>query len=81
MTKVRQTEDSRRLALYFRTALKEAKDEQRLSLREIQKRSGIIFVNVHNILTGKNTNPTMATMVKLADALGYILQIKLVEKE
>jgi transcriptional regulator with XRE-family HTH domain len=49
--------------------LKAIRDKRGVTLRELQTRSGVHFVTIHEIEAGKR-NPRLSTLRKLAKALG-----------
>ena len=59
--------------------LKRARQDRRLSLSEISRRSGIDLASLSRLEAGKNPNPTFETLSRYADALGLRLELSLVE--
>ena len=50
------------------TILKNKRKELGLTVKELEKKSGVTFVEINNIELSKN-KPTAKTLLKLADAL------------
>ena len=57
----------------FSELLLEAMDEERISVRELSKESGISTSVIQNMRSMKPTNITMKTMASLLKPLGYQL--------
>ena len=53
--------------------LKEYRRKQALSQEQLAKNAEVTYTTLIKIESGRNTNPTLKTIVKLADALGVSL--------
>ena len=53
--------------------LKEHRKKQSLSQEQLAKNAEITYTTLIKIESGRNTNPTLKTIVKIADALGVSL--------
>jgi DNA-binding phage protein len=62
-------------------ALEKARQSLGLSLTEIARRSGIDLASLSRLEVGKNPNPTFETLSRYAAALGFRLNLSLVEIE
>jgi DNA-binding XRE family transcriptional regulator len=51
-------------------ALRAERERQGLSLADLAERTGIDRAAIHKVEIGLNTNPTIATLTRYADALG-----------
>ena len=56
---------------------KAVREKQGLSLAEVATRMGVDAAALVNFESGKNLNPTMATLCKWAEALGHRLDVDL----
>lgn len=54
----------------FAKFVKSQRKKRGLSLRALADASGTGFVNIHDIETGKNANPTVKTLKAVAGGLG-----------
>ncbi len=63
------------------SALRQARQSRGLSLSEIARRSGIDLASLSRLETGKNPNPTFETLSRYADAMGFRLELSLIEIE
>ena len=61
--------------------LREERQRQGLSLRELQEASGISRSVLSEIETQKNANPSFATLNRIAEALGMKLLVALVDAD
>ncbi len=53
--------------------LKEYRKKQALSQEQLAKNAEITYTTLIKIESGRNTNPTLKTIVRIADALGVSL--------
>src|SRR5436853_3710826 len=51
-------------------SLKEERERQRLTLKDVSDRAGIDHAALSRLETGTNGNPTLATLYRIASALG-----------
>jgi len=63
------------------STLSQARQSRGLSLSEIARRSGIDLASLSRLESGKNPNPTFETLCRYADAMGFRLELSLIEIE
>jgi DNA-binding XRE family transcriptional regulator len=63
--------------LQLAAELKKARQDRRLSLADVAKRSGIDKAALSRIENGQNTNPTIATLETIARSIGARLKFQL----
>jgi DNA-binding XRE family transcriptional regulator len=60
--------------------LREARESRGLSLTDLSERSGIDRVAIGKLETGKNDNPTLSTVRRVAEAMGLEVVVGLKER-
>jgi transcriptional regulator with XRE-family HTH domain len=60
----------------MREIIKKLSGDRHMTLKEIAERAGISKNTVEMVLNGRSKNPTLKTVARIADALGYDLTIK-----
>jgi DNA-binding Xre family transcriptional regulator len=65
----------------FRQKLRDERKQQGLTLRELSDRTGIDEPALSRLETGKNINPTLDTLDRVAAALGKVISCSLRDKE
>lgn len=56
------------------TFLKQERERQKLTLKEVSERSGIDEAALSRLENGRNTNPKFDTIYRIASALGKVLR-------
>lgn len=59
------------------SGLREVRQQQGLSLSDIEERTGLDRASLSRLETGKQVNPTVATLIRYAQAVGKRIVIRL----
>lgn len=62
---------------YLMSELKKERERQNLSMAQLSEKTGIDQAALYRLETGKNTNPTLETMNRIAAALGKTIACSL----
>jgi DNA-binding Xre family transcriptional regulator len=75
---IARADDSRETLNAAVAALRQAREDAGLSLADVQERSGITRGNLSRIENLKGPRPTLATLERLAEAVGCRIELKVV---
>ena len=78
---IARADDSRETLNAAVAALRQAREDAGLSLADVQERSGITRGNLSRIENLKGPRPTLATLERLAKAVGCRIELKVVASE
>lgn len=61
--------------------IKQRMEDKKISIYALSKKSEVAYATLHDIISGKSTNPRVGTLIKIADALNQDVQALVKEDE